>query len=360
MKMLFKSSIHTHFELRLLKTNVRKSNAEKGKVDLTMILSFFSFFRRLLNEFIYFRPHTVYYFVTATRLGWLGRDVWLIFLSRLFLKKVVIHMRAGHFRQNYDAMAPFEQWLIKRACRSVQAGIVQAKILENQFEGLVNEDCLYSVYNAIDVSVYDNPELNNYDPHNFLFLGHLSFAKGYCDLLQAIPRILEKHPKCKFYFAGTPKEIERNILRNQETGQLLNIIGAEECKKKFLLKEIEDSYIYLGILNEKEKIQHLRNANALILPSYSEGFSMAVLEAMTIGKPVVCSTVGALKEVVNDQVNGFTFHAGDIDGLVSAVIKLLDDQTVRDEIAYTNYQMTREKFTQDEIASQLIAIFDQV
>lgn len=357
MKILFESSINDSFELHLLRTNVRKSNIAKGKFDLTMIVSFFSFISRLLKEFIFFRPRIVYHFVTATKLGWLGRDIWLIFLSRLFLKKVVIHMRAGHFKQNFDAMAPFEQWLVKLACSSVQAGIVQAQILKNQFAGLVKKKHLHYVYNAIDVSVYDNPEPEHYDPYKFLFLGHLSFAKGYCDLLQAIPQILEKYPACKFYFAGTPIEIENNVFQNQETGEFLSIIGAEECKNKFLLNEFEDSYIYLGVLNEEEKIRHLRDSNALILPSYSEGFSMAILEAMSVGKPVVCSTVGALSEVVHDGVNGFTFQPGDVNGLASAVIKLLHNQPARDEIACTNYWMVRKKFTQDIISHQLVEIF---
>ncbi len=219
---------------------------------------------------------------------------------------------------------------------------------------------LHNVYNAIDATVYDNLDIKNYSPQKFLFLGHLSYAKGYCDLLQAIPLILEKYPDSTFYFAGVPLNIERNVLHNQETGEALEIMGADECEKEYLTDNIQHRYVYLDVLDEDQKIRHLQECNALILPSYSEGFSMAVLEAMSMGKPIVCSTVGALKEVVGNGVNGYTFSPGDINALAKGVIQLLDDPVNRDKMALANYNKVRNRCTQEAVAKQLMTIFNHV
>jgi glycosyltransferase involved in cell wall biosynthesis len=62
----------------------------------------------------------------------------------------------------------------------------------------------------------------------------------------------------------------------------------------------------------------------LVLPSFNEGFGLPVLEAMTIGVPVVASTRGALPEVLGDS--GLLVEPDDSDGLAEAIARMLFDR----------------------------------
>jgi glycosyltransferase involved in cell wall biosynthesis len=193
-----------------------------------------------------------------------------------------------------------------------------------------------------------------------LFLGHLSFAKGYCDLLKVIPKIAEKHPGIRFCFAGTKIKQERNVHYEQTTGCAILTEDPDECYEQFVSKVCEKNHIYIGTIGESEKIKWLRECNFLVLPSYSEGFSMSVLEALTMGKPVICTPVGALGEIVKDEISGLLISPGTIQELEQAIDRMLSDSDLRNRIAENNYAYARQTFSKKIISRQLSDCFNQL
>ena len=360
MKTLLDSPLSEAFDIAFLNTNFRKTNEEKGKPGFAMVSAFFVFLGKLISQLTNHRPKLVYYFVTATQLGWIGRDMWCIFISRLFGAHIVIHMRAGHFRHRFSEMNFVSKWLIKRACSLVSLALVQGEALRSQFTGLVGPEKILAIPNAIDTEKYFNVSRSNYDPCRFLFLGHLSTAKGYCDLLKAIPIVVERYPDVLFQFAGARIDKERNVKHNQITGERIELEDPDQCFQTYIAGKLDANCIYLGLLGEPEKFQALSNCNALILPSYSEGFSMAILEAMAMGKPVVCTPVGALRELVIDQKNGLIIEPGDVQALADSIITLISDNDHRDEIAERNYLETRQKYSKGEVGQKLTREFNKV
>lgn len=360
MKTLLESCVKETFSISFLKTNVRKDNASKGRFDFSMVASFFVFMGNLFRSLAKHRPALVYYFVTATRLGWIGRDIWCIFVSKVFGAKVVIHMRAGHFKDNYKAMDGLSRGLIRFACKRVDRALVQADCLSSQFEGLVEPSKIHTLYNAVDTNVYNNNDVHEYDAQKVLFMGHLSFAKGYCDLIRVIPAVVNNNPEVLFQFAGTPIIQERNVFFNQATGERIHYTDPQKVYAECLQGRLEKHHEYLGVLHGEEKIKALRNCAVFVLPSYSEGFSMAVLEALAIGKPIVCTPVGALKEVIRDGVNGLLVPPGDIASLETAISKLLGDPKLRARMALENQRYVEDHFSQDAIGSKLSEHFNSV
>jgi len=360
MKTLLESDLSKRYEIRFLKTNVRSSNEHKGRLDLHLVIAFFSFVIRLSIALLVHRPILVYYFVTATGLGWLGRDIWCIFISRLFGAKVVIHMRAGHFKHNYDRLVNINKNIIKAACSLVSLAFVQADCLRNQFRGLISENRIISVYNAIDVSQHKNKNPLKYSTRTILFLGLLTYAKGYCDILKIIPAIAEKYPDVRFCFAGTKIKGERNVFHNQISGDPIHFNDPEECYDKFIRGKYDRNYVYLGTISGEEKINKIKKCTVFVLPSYSEGFSMAILEAITLGKALVCTPVGALGEIIKDGVNGLLVAPGDLDRLKHAIEMLLGDSDLRNRMALTNLAYGQANFSQEIIASQIANHFDSV
>ncbi|MBT9559913.1 MAG: N-acetyl-alpha-D-glucosaminyl L-malate synthase BshA [Myxococcales bacterium] len=79
---------------------------------------------------------------------------------------------------------------------------------------------------------------------------------------------------------------------------------------------------FLG--RQEEFVDVLQQASAFLLPSESESFGLAALEAMACGVPVVASRVGGLPEVIEDGVSGVLETLGDTDAHAKAVLSLLD------------------------------------
>lgn len=86
---------------------------------------------------------------------------------------------------------------------------------------------------------------------------------------------------------------------------------------------IEDQVVFLGNSNEIDRI--LRFSDLFILPSETESFGLAALEAMASGVPVISSDTGGIPEVNIHGVSGFLSHVGDIEDMSKNAISILKD-----------------------------------
>jgi glycosyltransferase involved in cell wall biosynthesis len=359
MQDLLESSLKDRLDLRFLKTNVRKSNAAKGSWGWSLVFAFFSFIARLTWTLLRSRPQIVYYPVTATKVGWLGRDVWAIALSRISGARVVIHLRAGHFRLNYNDFTRLQKAIVRGACGLVSVALVQAECLRNQFEGLIPADRIKILPNALNTHDFQPRAPESADPPLVLFLGFLTFAKGYCDLLRAIPRVAQHIPDVEFAFCGESFTTERNVFHNQVSGERLKSEDPKGVFREVIEGRFEGNVRYPGVVSGNKKRALLNSCSVFCLPSYSEGFSRSILEAMSMGKPVICTPVGALAEVVEDGVNGFIISPGDVDALAQSILRLLRDFQTAEEMGRRNREYARGRFDTEVIAQQLEAYLQQ-
>ena len=70
------------------------------------------------------------------------------------------------------------------------------------------------------------------------------------------------------------------------------------------------------------------DADMFVLPSQSEGMSMALLEAMAAGLPVIVTATGGSEELVTDRVNGRIVRWADVEGLATAMRDCLEDRSI--------------------------------
>lgn len=88
-----------------------------------------------------------------------------------------------------------------------------------------------------------------------------------------------------------------------------------------------DRVRFLGEIPEAEPITSA--SDVALLPSESESFGLAALEAMACGVPVVATRAGGLPEVIQDGTTGFLHEVGDVDGMAADVARLLRDPELR-------------------------------
>lgn len=103
--------------------------------------------------------------------------------------------------------------------------------------------------------------------------------------------------------------------------------GPEKSRAEQLCKElgIEDKVIFFGNSNEIDQI--LSYSDLFLLPSETESFGLAALEAMAWSVPVISSNTGGLPEVNFDGISGYLSDVGDVDSMAENALKILSDDT---------------------------------
>jgi glycosyltransferase involved in cell wall biosynthesis len=139
-----------------------------------------------------------------------------------------------------------------------------------------------------------------------LFMGSLDPRKNVATLLTAFERLLARLPDAP------------NLLLAGGSGN-----GASSLLERLAQPPLAGHVRHLGYVGDQDRETLYREASMLVLPSFDEGFGMPVLEAMTVGTPVVVSSRGALPEVAGDA--GLIVDPEDPGALAAAMERLLRD-----------------------------------
>lgn len=355
--------LNARFTLKSINTTVRKSNRDKGKFDLVMVWAFLRFKLLLLAALISFRPDYVLYCPTAANMkGWV-RDGTTIFLCMLFRRRLIMQFRGGHFGFFYKRLGRYSKALIKWLLGRCDLMLVQAGVLKNQFLGLVTPDRLGILPNSIPDEFIDYFEkvdrVRAGKSVRVLFVGHLSFAKGYCDLLKVIPRLTDGQD-VSFDFIGVKKNVERNVFVNQLTGEKLDFEDPDECFSEYIEKNgLEGSIRFHGDnVHGQDKLKLFEAADIFVLPSYSEGFSRAILEGMSAGLAVVATRVGAAPEVIEHGENGCLVDPGDGQGLYESLHSLIEDGGLRQRLGANARNKCRAEFLDVAVGKRLAQLIE--
>lgn len=173
-----------------------------------------------------------------------------------------------------------------------------------------------------------------------LFSGTLYAGKGYQDLIRAFAKIAKKYPDWKVVFAGNG-EVEKG-----------KAISKELC----IANQVE----FLGWVSGEQKDRAFRESIIFCLPSYAEGFPMAVLDAWAYGLPVITTPVGGIPDVAKDGENMLLFNPGDIDALAKQMEKMIMNEVLRKSIAEESILLAQTTFNLNTINKQLENIYDEL
>jgi glycosyltransferase involved in cell wall biosynthesis len=111
-----------------------------------------------------------------------------------------------------------------------------------------------------------------------------------------------------------------------------------------------------GYVSEERKMELLREASMLVVPSFDEGFGLPALEAMTLGVPVIASNRGSLPEVLGDA--GLLVDPGDEASLADAMARVLDEPERRARMRTAGIERSR-AFSWDASAARVYAAYER-
>ncbi len=142
-----------------------------------------------------------------------------------------------------------------------------------------------------------------------LFCAYKNYEKGAISILKSIPYILEKTKKVTFIFIGPPTEAYNRELSKIRKGTRSRIIN--------LTPENLTGYY------DKKKIAAFKESDVYLMPSRSDAFGIAFLEAWASGKPVIGANIGATPEVIRDGKDGFLVEFDNPQDIAEKVLLLL-------------------------------------
>ena len=124
---------------------------------------------------------------------------------------------------------------------------------------------------------------------------------------------------------------------------------------------LEDHIRLLGFVPEDELPSLYNLSDLFILPSiYAESFGITLLEAMASGTPIVASAIGGIPEVVENGVNGILFKKGDELDLANAVIRVLDDPALANELAINARKKVEEQYSWPVVVKAIEGVYENV
>lgn len=97
--------------------------------------------------------------------------------------------------------------------------------------------------------------------------------------------------------------------------------------------------------------------DVFVLPSLTEGLPLTVLEALAACRPVVASRVGGIPEVITHGVNGLLVDPGDVQGLATAILGLLEDRERADRMGLKGRALVEERFTVGRMVDQTESVY---
>ncbi|MEM1093598.1 MAG: N-acetyl-alpha-D-glucosaminyl L-malate synthase BshA [Bacteroidota bacterium] len=151
-------------------------------------------------------------------------------------------------------------------------------------------------------------------------------------------------------------EVVQVFHKLREEGQAVKLLlvgdGPDRPAAERLARDL-GVYADVRFLGKQEPVEEILNiADVFLMPSGSESFGLAALEAMACGVPVVATNIGGLPELVLDDETGFLFELGDLDGFVEKTRRLLTDEGLHARMAAASLERAHSQFNRDAIVSQ--------
>jgi glycosyltransferase involved in cell wall biosynthesis len=260
-------------------------------------------------------------------------------VARFFRVPVVIASQLS-YRDQYLS----REWhLLRLADRMVDALVVNSQAVGRhmQEDEKVNPDLLYLCYNGVDTKVFYPKPIPR--PPSIagasVVIGavvNLRPEKGLDILLAAYARMCKRHTGTKLLLVGFGPIGDQLVAQARELGI------TDDCVFEDGRSDVSD---------------WMRVIDIFVLPSRSESFSNALLEAMASGCCVVGSRVGGTPELIHEGETGLLFDSGDVVGLAQCLDQLAGREALRTRLAEAAYRFSRRQLTIERSMDRMSALY---
>jgi phosphatidylinositol alpha-mannosyltransferase len=224
---------------------------------------------------------------------------------------------ASYGKPGYNFARPIGKWILRRWFRKLDGKIAVSKpaveYAHTNFPGYYN-----IIPNGVDLEHF-SPDVAPIEEFkdgklNILFVSRLEKRKGLNYLLQAFRQVKEEIPNTRLIIVGPGTRLRRRY-------------------EKYVAKNGLKDVIFVGLISYDELPHYYQTADVFCAPAIgSESFGIILLEAMAMGKPIVASNIEGYASVVSHGADGLLVPPADKDKLAKALISLLNDESLRQEM----------------------------
>jgi glycosyltransferase involved in cell wall biosynthesis len=227
---------------------------------------------------------------------------------------------------------------------------ISRQIEQSLIAGGVSVKSVRTVYSGIDLSerqlTHDDQAIRQMIgiPNGAVLLGtiaNLFPRKGYEVMLRALPAIIRAIPTVHYVIVGSDDndyaDRLKRLAHELKIADRVHIVGFQDPVQPFLASF--DLYVH---------------------PALMEGFGIAVVEAMAMGKAVVATTTGGLPEVVAQGETGLLVPPGDVESLAATVVSLLQDRVRREQMGRCGRTRVHEQFSLGASVAHMEQLYGEV
>ena len=202
-----------------------------------------------------------------------------------------------------------------------------------------------TVYNGIDLAAWPPrpaPTKTAAASRTVVTLGNIRHVKGHDVLIEASALVLKQAPETTFCVIG----------------EVLDPLFFAQLQTRLVELGIADHFHFAGGMTHPAVL--LQTADLFVLPSRSEGFSNAILEAMAASLPVVATAVGGNAEAVEDGCTGFIVPPEDAPALAAAMLRLLESPALLERMSEAARARLEQHFTTEAMLGKIVASYREL
>jgi Glycosyltransferase len=269
-------------------------------------------------------------------------------LGALFLKKIygihyinTIHGEEVYLSKRYHTVFALK-WFVNNSVKTITNS---SATRDSCRRAGIEKDKLDIIPFGVDIDFYKPLKiLKDEKKFHILAVGYLIERKGFEYLIKAVKEVLTQHGNVHLTIVGSGplEEKLKNIIKE------LNLETSAE-----IIKNVSD-----------EELLHLYNSSDLfVLPSIvdsqgnTEGLGVVLLEAMACRLPVIGSNTGGIPDIIQDGETGLLVAEKDVFGLSNAILSLIENENLRNELAVNGYNRVREKFSWERVAESYLSVY---
>lgn len=257
-------------------------------------------------------------------------------LAKKRKKKIVIHQHGGNFQDfYYKQLSEKGRNKVNQIFSMGDAFLVLAPIWKDFFKTMLPKEKITVLPDAIEIP---KAVEKKYGIHKILFLGRICREKGVAELLEAVAGVTDKYPDVQLYLGGIweDKDLRELADRQREHVTLLGWVTGEEKKK------------------------YLDACDLFVLPSYFEGQSISILEAMASSCAILASDTGGIPLMIQQSQTGLLCQPKDAMSLQQGLEQLLSDPVLCEELGQRAREKVEREFSIEKNMETLLDIYEGV
>ncbi len=268
------------------------------------------------------------------------RDVWYVILSRAFRVPIFIkfHGSEAHLLLSDSIIW---RWLTRRTLNGASGiGVLSQEERHNFVAAGYKPEMFTVLTNVVNWERFAGRTAEEMNPPRILFIARFVSTKGLLEVIRALRIVLDSGRRLELKCIGDGPEMKNAVM-------LVEVLG--------LTRHVT----FEGWIPEEGTTAFYLNATMLVLPTETEGFSMAIFQALAAGLPIITTKIRAAGEYLKEPDNCLWIEPKNVAMLAEKITRLLDHPELREQMSRNNKSLARE-FPAERVVEAYLRVYESI